>query len=66
MDAYGEKEFVDAKGQSHNWRNELVQRLVTLQEPDGSWVNRDSKDWWEDKPELVTSWSLQALEHAMK
>ena len=66
MDAYGEKEFVDAKGQSHNWRNELVQRLVTLQEPDGSWVNRDSKDWWEDKPELVTSWALQALEHAMK
>jgi squalene-hopene/tetraprenyl-beta-curcumene cyclase len=66
MDAYGEKEFVDGKGQRHNWRNELAERLITLQAADGSWVNSDSKDWWEDKPELVTSWSLIALEHAMK
>jgi len=66
MNAYGEKEFVDGKGQRHNWRNELVEKLIVLQNPDGSWVNRDSKDWWEDKPELVTSWSVQALEHAMK
>jgi len=66
MNAYGEKEFVDGKGQRHNWRNELVERLITLQAADGSWVNRDSKDWWEDKPELVTSWSLIALEHALK
>ena len=62
----GEKEFVDAQGQRHNWRNELAEKLIVLQNPDGSWVNRDSKDWWEDKPELVTSWSVQALEHAMK
>ena len=66
MNAYGEKEFVDGKGQRHNWRNELAERLVALQNPDGSWVNQDSKDWWEDKPELVTSWALQALENAMK
>ena len=66
MNAYGEKEFVDGKGQRHNWRNELAERLIALQNPDGSWVNQDSKDWWEDKPELVTSWALQALEHAMK
>ena len=66
MNAFGEKEFVDGKGQRHNWRNELAERLVALQSPDGSWVNRDSKDWWEDKPELVTSWAVQALEHAMK
>jgi len=66
MNAYGEKEFVDGKGQRHNWRNELAERLVALQAADGSWVNADSKDWWEDKPELVTSWALQALENTMK
>ena len=66
MDAYGEKEFVDGKGQRHNWRNELAEKLIVLQDSDGSWVNRDSKDWWENKPELVTSWSVQALEHALK
>jgi squalene-hopene/tetraprenyl-beta-curcumene cyclase len=66
MYAYGEKEFVDGRGQRHNWRNELAERLIVLQDPDGSWVNRDSHDWWEDRPELVTSWSVQALEYALK
>ena len=66
MDAYGEKEFVDGRGQRHNWRNELAERLIALQDSDGSWVNRDSKEWWEDKPELATSWAVIALEHALK
>ncbi len=66
MDAYGEREFVDSRGQRHNWRNELAERLVALQNPDGSWINRDSNEWWEDKPELASAWSLLALEHALK
>lgn len=66
MRAYGDDEFVDGKGQRHNWRNELAQKLVTLQDPDGSWVNRDSSYWWEDKPELATSWSVLALENVLR
>jgi squalene-hopene/tetraprenyl-beta-curcumene cyclase len=66
MAAYGEDEFVDGKGQKRNWRNELAQKLVSLQQPDGSWVNKDSNKWWEDKPQLVTAWSVIALEHALK
>jgi squalene-hopene/tetraprenyl-beta-curcumene cyclase len=66
MDAYGEKEFVDNRGQRHNWRNELVERLIALQAADGSWVNHDSNEWWEDKPELASAWSVIALEHALK
>jgi squalene-hopene/tetraprenyl-beta-curcumene cyclase len=66
MFAYGEKEFVDARGQRHNWRNDLAAKLISLQDPDGSWVNRDSNQWWEDKPELATAWSVMALEHVLK
>jgi squalene-hopene/tetraprenyl-beta-curcumene cyclase len=66
MAAYGADEFTDGKGQKHNWRNELAQRLVSLQGPDGSWVNKDSNKWWEDKPQLVTAWTVIALEHALK
>jgi squalene-hopene/tetraprenyl-beta-curcumene cyclase len=66
MSAYGEKQFVDGRGQRHNWRNELVEKLVQLQDADGSWTNRDSKEWWEDKPELATAWSVMALEQALK
>jgi len=53
--AYGDKEFVDGRGQRHNWRNELADRLILLQNPDGSWINKDSGLWWEDKPELATA-----------
>lgn len=66
MAAYGEDEFTDGKGQKHNWRNELAQKLVSLQAPDGSWSNKDSNKWWEDKPQLTTAWSVIALEHALK
>ena len=66
MDAYAEKEFVDGRGQRHNWRNELAERLIALQDADGSWVNHDSNEWWEDKPELATAWSVLALEHVLK
>jgi len=66
MSAYGEDTFIDGKGQQRNWRNELVQKLLGLQETDGSWANHDSKAWWEDRPQLVTAWSVIALEHALK
>ncbi len=66
MAAYGVDEFVDGKGQKRNWRNELAAKLVSLQNPDGSWVNKDSNKWWEDKPQLVTAWAVIALEQALK
>ena len=66
MSAYGQDTFTDGKGQKHNWKSELAQKLVGLQAADGSWSNRDSNAWWEDKPQLVTAWSVIALEHALK
>jgi squalene-hopene/tetraprenyl-beta-curcumene cyclase len=66
MYAYGEKEFVDGRGQRHNWRNELAERLILLQNADGSWINKESGLWWEDKPELASAWSVIALEHVLK
>jgi squalene-hopene/tetraprenyl-beta-curcumene cyclase len=66
MLAYGEDTFTDSKGQKHNWKSELAQKLVSLQATDGSWSNPDSKAWWEDRPQLVTAWCVIALEHALK
>lgn len=65
MRAYGEDTFVDGQGQRRNWRNELTQKLLAVQAPDGSWANRDSNAWWEDRPQLVTAWSVVALEHVL-
>ena len=66
MAAYGDVEFKDAKGQVHNWRNELATKLLSLQAPDGSWVNKDSNKWWENNPQLVTAWTVIALEQVVR
>lgn len=66
MTAYGEDTFTDGKGQQRNWKIDLAQKLAGLQAADGSWSNPDSNAWWEDKPQLVTAWSVIALEHALK
>jgi len=66
MYAYGEDEFTDGSGQRHNWRDELATQLIKIQNPDGSWTNKDSALWWEDKPELATAWSVIALEQILK
>jgi squalene-hopene/tetraprenyl-beta-curcumene cyclase len=66
MSAYGEDTFTDGRGQKRNWRNELVTKLLSVQAADGSWANADSNAWWEDRPQLVTAWSVIAIEHALK
>ncbi len=45
------------------WREALLRKVISLQKPDGSWVNENNR-WWENDPVLVTSYSLLALEFA--
>lgn len=62
LDAVGEDEFVDADGKSHDWRRELAEQLIELQNDDGSWKN-SSERWLETDPNLVTAYSLLALSY---
>ncbi len=66
MYAYGEPEITDAKGVTHNWRNDLTRKLLSLQDKDGSWVNKDSPRWWEGDRNLVTAWSVIALNQVIR
>jgi squalene-hopene/tetraprenyl-beta-curcumene cyclase len=62
LSAYGEDIFVDAAGKRHDWRAEMMTKLLSLQRlPDGCWFN-DNNRWMENDPILVTSYSLLALE----
>jgi squalene-hopene/tetraprenyl-beta-curcumene cyclase len=61
LTAYGEQVIEDYRGIKHDWYAELVDKLATLQKPDGSWVNEASR-WWEAIPELVTAYAVLALE----
>lgn len=57
----GEETFTDAAGKAHDWRYELMNKLVSLQKHEGHWINENNR-WWENDPVLVTCYSLLALE----
>ncbi len=51
----------DAKGTPHPWREELTNHLVSEQQEDGSWVNKENERWMEGDRQLVTAYTLLAL-----
>lgn len=51
----------DADGRSHDWRADLVKKLTSLQEEDGSWSNVHSR-WMERDPALVTAYVCLTLD----
>ena len=63
LDVYGEEMIIDADGKAHDWRAELTGQLLKVQREDGSWVNIHGR-WMETIPELVTAYSVLAIEHA--
>ncbi len=64
MLAWGEDTIRDADRVSHEWRNELCQRLLALQREDGSWVNEADR-WYEGNPHLVTAYAVLTLQTAL-
>jgi squalene-hopene/tetraprenyl-beta-curcumene cyclase len=61
LTAYGEDTFTDAAGKSHDWRYELLNKLVAQQDVAGFWKNPVGR-WMENDPVLVTSYSLLAIQ----
>lgn len=62
LSAFGVDELTDNEGKTHNWRAELTDKLVALQNEDGSWVNAAPR-WMEADPNLVTAYGLLTLSH---
>jgi len=62
--AYGEPTIVDPQGNKHDWRVELIDKLASLQKPDGSFVGE--KRFMEDNPDLATGFAALAVEEALK
>jgi squalene-hopene/tetraprenyl-beta-curcumene cyclase len=48
-------------GSQVDWRHALAMRLINLQQTNGSWANTNGR-WWENDPNLVTAYSVMALE----
>jgi squalene-hopene/tetraprenyl-beta-curcumene cyclase len=58
--AVGGDTFKDAKGVDQAWKAQLRAKLVQLQQPDGSWVNPNTR-WMEGDPNLVSAYALLTL-----
>jgi squalene-hopene/tetraprenyl-beta-curcumene cyclase len=64
MDAYDEPVMTDDKGNKHDWRIELIDKLASMQKPDGSWAGE--KRWMESNPVLTSAYVVLALEEAQR
>ena len=56
-------QITDAQGGKHDWRIDLINKLVALQKEDGSWKGTDR--FMESNQLLVTCYATLALEEAM-
>ncbi len=65
LSAFGEDKIVDSKGNAHNWRTELAENLIKIQNEEGWWQNQNAR-WWENNKVLVTTYSILSLEELMK
>jgi len=53
--------FEDMDGKKHNWRSDLAEHLIAIQQDNGSWINESSRQYMEDDANLVTGYALLAL-----
>jgi squalene-hopene/tetraprenyl-beta-curcumene cyclase len=65
LKAWGEPTVTDPQGNVHNWRLELIRKLVSLQRDDGSWVNAADR-WNEGDPNYVTALAILSLQEAIR
>jgi squalene-hopene/tetraprenyl-beta-curcumene cyclase len=65
LQAVGEPVITDSKGRRHNWREDLGKKLLTLQHPEGFWVNTDRAELQND-PILVTAFTMMAIEATLQ
>ena len=63
LNAYDEPIITDPQGNKHDWRVELINKLETLQKPDGSFAGEQR--WMEDNPNLITAFVVLSLQEAM-
>ena len=54
---YGDSTLISADGINHNWRKELIEKLITIQNGDG---------YWQNNKDLVTAYTILAIIHALK
>lgn len=63
--AWGQDTITLADGSKRAWRHDVINQIVAMQKPDGSWTNPADR-WMESDPNLVTAYALLALQSAIR
>ena len=63
LTAWGDDQFKDDKGKTHDWRRELFEELKSRQRPDGNWINEKRDQFGEGNPDIATAFALLALSY---
>jgi squalene-hopene/tetraprenyl-beta-curcumene cyclase len=63
LEAWGEDEFKDSKGKTHDWRKDLFEALKKRQGKDGSFVNPGDRVFGESDRNLATAFALLTLSY---
>lgn len=61
----GEELVLTPDGSKHMWRIDLIKKMLELQKGRGEWYNDKHGRWWESMPEMVTAYSLLAMQAAL-
>lgn len=65
LNAWGSDTIVTPDGKAHDWANDMIDKLASMQKKDGSWTN-ESDRWMEGDPNLVTAYALICLTQATR
>jgi len=64
LDAMGQPVIQAVDGTQHQWKSDLQNQLLKVQQPNGSWVNPTPR-WMEGDPHLATAYALLALAYTL-
>ena len=60
----GKDTVASSAGDPIPWKKQVQEHLLSIQKPDGSWVNSDNT-FWEGNPVIVTSYAVLTLQYTM-
>jgi len=61
---FGRDTVIDGMGRKHYWREDFIEKIISLQHEDGYWVNSDGR-YQENVKDLATAYSVIAIKNAL-
>ncbi len=65
LKTFGENSILDSDGNRHDWREDFLNKIISLQHEEGYWVNPDGR-YQENIRDLATAYSVIAMKHALQ